>query len=175
LKTGRADTLGNEGFDGQSFADVLLGKKTKLREYAFAQHTARGINQGPPAYASRAVTNGHWKLINNIHYDKEFYNAATNNAVYKSWTQQGKAGDSFAKEQADRYVKRPEWELYNLDDDPYELKNVAEFPENKEILSTLKTELAKWMKQQGDRGNETELEAYKHQTGKRQENTNKIE
>ncbi|MDR2705002.1 MAG: sulfatase [Planctomycetaceae bacterium] len=173
LKTGRADTLGNEGFDGQSFADVLLGKKDKLREYAFAQHTGRGINQGPPAYASRAVTNGHWKLIHNIHYDKEFYNAATKNAVYKSWVQKGKAGDSFAKEQAERYVKRPEWELYNIDDDPYELKNVAERPENKEIVSKLKTELANWMKQQGDRGNETELEAYEHQTSKRQENINK--
>ncbi|MDR2117267.1 MAG: sulfatase [Planctomycetaceae bacterium] len=173
LKTGRADTLGNEGFDGQSFADVLLGKKNKLREYAFAQHTARGINQGPPAYASRAVTNGHWKLINNIHYDKEFYNAATKNLVYKSWVQKGKTGDSFAKEQAERYVKRPEWELYNLDKDPYELKNVAKYQENKEILSKLKTELAQWMKQQGDHGNVTELEAYEHQTTKRQEKTNK--
>ncbi|MDR3197158.1 MAG: sulfatase [Planctomycetaceae bacterium] len=169
LKTGRADALGNEGFDGKSFADILLGQKNKLREYAFAQHTGRGINHGPPAYASRAVTNGHWKLIYNIHYDKEFYNAATKNAVYKSWVQKGNNGDSFAKEQAERYVKRPEWELYNIDADPYELKNVAGNPENKEILSTLKTELAQWMKQQGDLGNETELEAYKHQTGKRQQ------
>jgi uncharacterized sulfatase len=169
VKTGRADTSGNDKFDGKSFADILLGKKNKLREYAFAQHTGRGINQGPPVYASRAVTDGHWKLINNIHYDKEFYNAATKSAVYKSWVKKGQAGDSFAKEQADRYVKRPEWELYNLDVDPHELKNVAEQPDNKEILSKLKTELANWMKQQGDLGDKTEREAGNRQTQKRQE------
>jgi uncharacterized sulfatase len=168
LKTGRADALGNEGFDGKSFAGILLNPKKELREYAFAQHTGRGINQGPPAYASRAVTDGHWKLIKNIHYDKEFYNVAAKSVVYKSWVHQGETGDVFAKEQAERYVKRPEWELYDLDADPYELNNVAERFENKEIVSKLKTELANWMKQQNDFGDKTELEAYEHQTENRQ-------
>ncbi|MDR1958223.1 MAG: sulfatase [Planctomycetaceae bacterium] len=172
LKTGRADAFGNEGVDGKSFTDVLSGKKTVLRDYAFAQHTARGINQGPPAYASRAVTDGHWKLIYNIHHDKEFQNVVTKkDAVFRSWVQKGKAGDQFAQEQAERYVKRPEWELYHLDSDPWELKNIADRPENQEILSTLKAGLAKWMKQQGDRGHETELEAYEHQIAGRQPET----
>jgi uncharacterized sulfatase len=167
LKTGKKDTQGNEGFDGKSFANVLLGKTNELRKYAFAQFTGRGINHGPEAYASRAVTDGQWKLIKNIHHDKEFKNAAIKNAVYKSWIQKGKNGDAFAKEQTERYVKRPEWELYNLNSDPHELKNIAENKENKEILSKLKTELEKWMKQQGDLGNKTELEAYEHQNKNR--------
>lgn len=171
-KTGRPDVFGKDNFDGQSFVDVLFGKTTKFRDYAFAQFTGRGINQGPLAYASRAVTDGHWKLIDNIHYDKEFKNVATNGNIYKSWIQKGNTGDSFAKEQAERYVKRPEWELYDLDSDPYELKNVAENPENKDILSKLKIELKKWMTQQGDQGHQTELEAYERQTGQRQNNNN---
>ncbi|MDR1484003.1 MAG: sulfatase [Planctomycetaceae bacterium] len=168
LKAGKADANGNEGLDGKSFADILLGKKTELRKYAFAQFTGRGINQGPLAYASRAVTDGQWKLIKNIHYDKEFKNAAIKNAVYKSWVQKGQNGDAFAKEQAERYVKRPQWELYNLNSDPHELKNLADNSENKEIFDKLKSELENWMKQQGDQGNKTELEAYEHQTDNRQ-------
>ena len=40
---------------------------------------------------------------------------------------------------------------------------MADRLENKERLALLQTELASWMKQQGDKGHETEMEAYDHQ------------
>jgi hypothetical protein len=122
-------------------------------------------------YATRGITDGHWKLIDNIHHNEIFRNAATNNKVFLSWVEKGKNGDAFAKKQSERYVKRPEWELYHLDTDPWELKNVAEVPENKEVLERLKTELEKWMQQQGDKGDETERNAFQRQNSGRQETT----
>lgn len=162
-KTGRADADGKDGFDGKSFADVLFGKKDTLRDYAYAQHTSRGIIAGPEMYGTRAVTDGNWKLIYNIHHDKEFKNTAINTPIYKSWVAKGNEGDAFAKEQSERYRKRPEWELYDLKVDPWELKNVADNPENAETLKKLQKELRAWMKQQGDKGHETEMEAEQHQ------------
>ena len=47
----------------------------------------------------------------------------------------------------------------DLKNDPYEMKNLAQSPEHKEITSNLKLELSNWMKQQGDRGAETEYDA----------------
>ncbi|MDR1924943.1 MAG: sulfatase [Planctomycetaceae bacterium] len=163
IETGQPDALGNKGFDGKSFKNVLFGTENMLRDYAFAQHTSRGIIQGPEYYASRMVTDGHWKLIYNIDYKSEFKNSAVNNEVYQSWVEKGKKGDAFAKEQAERYVKRPEWELYDLTNDRWEMTNIADAPENTAIKTKLKTALKKWMEQQGDLGHETEIKASERQ------------
>lgn len=158
-ETGRPDAHGHTGFDGKSFKESLLGNDVRIRDYAFAQHTSRGIYSGPPAYASRMVTDGRWKLIWNIHHDKEFKNTAIELKFYKSWLKKAAAGDDFAKKRTESYIKRPQWELYDLKSDPWELTNVADKPENEEVLSRLKIELEKWMRQQGDLGDETEMKA----------------
>jgi uncharacterized sulfatase len=161
--TGQPDAHGNKGFDGKSFKEALLGKDVKIRDYAYSQHTSRGIIAGPPAYATRMVTDGHWKLIWNIHHDQEFQNTAVNTVFFKSWLAKAEGGDVFAKQQSQRYVKRLEWELYNLKADPWEMTNVAEKPENAEIRGTLKSALEQWMQQQGDLGHETEMKALERQ------------
>lgn len=158
-ETGQPDAHGDKGFDGKSFKESLWGKDVKIHDYAFAQHTSRGIYSGPPAYASRMVTDGNWKLIWNIHHDKEFKNTAIELKFYKSWLKKARDGDGFAKERTEAYVKRPEWELYDLKSDPWELSNVAKRPENATVLNRLKDEMRKWMRQQGDQGDETEMKA----------------
>jgi uncharacterized sulfatase len=110
-------------------------------------------------------------LIWNIHHDKEFKNTVLNTAFYKSWIRKAEEGDAFAKEQAERYVKRPEWELYDLKADPWEMTNVAGKPENAEIQAALKKALAQWMRQQGDQGHETEMKANERQVNDAEEAT----
>jgi len=163
IETGQPDAHGNKGFDGKSFKDILLGKDVKIHDYAFSQHTSRGIHAGPPAYATRMVTDGNWKLIWNIHHDKEFRNVTLNTAFYRSWVTKAESGDAFAQQQTERFVKRPEWELYNLKTDPWEMTNVADKPENAEIKTKLKETLNQWMQQQGDLGHETEMKALERQ------------
>lgn len=46
---------------------------------------------------------------------------------------------------------RPSEELYDIRTDPYELKNIAEEPDQRELLS-LRRKVRAWMEQQGDTG-----------------------
>lgn len=163
IDPGCPDALGRTPIDGRSFLDVLLGKSTSHREVVFAQHTTNGITKGSKAYASRAVCDGRWKLIWNLHADEVFTNAISEGAMLKSWRAKGEAGDSFAAAQAARYGRRPEWELYDLQADPWELTNVAAQPEHAATITALRAQLDAWMQQQGDRGDQTEREAQQHQ------------
>ena len=173
VKTGVADAVGHQGFDGKSILDVLLGRAATHRDYVFAQHTARGINNGPEAYGTRAVSDGRWKLLVNLQPENEFTTAISDAPLLRSWRRQGEKGDAFAARQAARYARRPALELYDLQADPWELTNVAERLENKETLALLQTELTAWMKQQGDKGHETEMEALDHQPRRKQEEEGK--
>ncbi|MEI6536895.1 MAG: sulfatase [Verrucomicrobiaceae bacterium] len=163
IDTGCPDATGDRSFDGRSFLNVLLGKTDHHRDYVFAQHTALGIINGPPAYGTRAVRDTRWKLIVNLEPEATFQNAISNNGIIESWRKKGAEGDAFAREQAARYIKRPAVELYDLQTDPWELVNVADRPENAESVSRLRMQLDGWMKQQGDEGDKTEREAKKHQ------------
>lgn len=77
--------------DGRSFLDVLRGQTDRHREYVFAQHTARGIIKGPPAYGTRAVRDTRWKLIVNLEPETEFSNAISDGALLQSWYRKGHA------------------------------------------------------------------------------------
>lgn len=165
IDTGCPDANGSRAFDGRSFLEVLQGKSDKLREVVFAEHTTRGIIHGADLYATRAAFDGRWKLILNLHSDALFQNAISNGAVIRSWAKAGREGNAFAAAQAARYTKRPAVELYDLQKDPWELNDVAASPENAAVLSRLRGQLEAWMKQQGDQGDQTEREAFRHQGG----------
>lgn len=165
LDTGCPDATGSRSFDGRSFLDVLDGKSAKLRDVVFAQHTTRGIIRGSDLYASRAAFDGRWKLILNLHSDALFQNTISNGAIVNSWAKEAKAGNAFAASQTARYTKRPAVELYDLQADPWELNDVAANPENAAVISGLRAKLDAWMKQQGDLGDQTERDAFRHQGG----------
>ncbi len=48
------------------------------------------------------------------------------------------------------FAKRPAEELYDLDKDPYDLRNLAASPDYAADLKTLRTALNRWMKETGD-------------------------
>jgi arylsulfatase A-like enzyme len=49
-----------------------------------------------------------------------------------------------------RFTTRPAEELYDLAADPNELHNLATDPKQAERLTTMRSDLDAWMKQQGD-------------------------
>ncbi|MEY4385120.1 MAG: Choline-sulfatase [Verrucomicrobiota bacterium] len=167
VDTGCPDANGSRNFDGTSFLDVLHGRTSHHRDFVFAQHTARGIIKGPEAYGSRSVRDARWKLIVNLEPDAEFTNVISDGDILRSWRKKGAAGDAFALAQAARYTKRPALELYDLEADPWELKNVANDQENAATIARLRAKLDAWMMQQGDKGDKTEREANQHQMGNR--------
>ena len=153
------------GLDGRSISDVLTGKTNDARDYVFAEETSRGIDRGPQAYAIRAVADKRWKYILNLNPDATFQNTETNSPLFKSWIRKGET-EAFAREQAQRYQTRPAVELYDLQSDPYELKNLADQPAQKANLTRLRGALDAWMKEQGDEGIKTEMEARQHQNNR---------
>ncbi len=61
-------------------------------------------------------------------------------------------------------MNRPAEELYDLAQDPWELKNLASNPLHAETKVRLRRELDLWMQQQGDRGMDAELDVHPHKS-----------
>ncbi len=61
-------------------------------------------------------------------------------------------GDASAKKLYDKYHHRPAEELYLVDEDPWEMNNLADEPRYAEAKRRLLAELRRWMAEQKDPG-----------------------
>ncbi|MHC4124200.1 MAG: sulfatase family protein [Planctomycetota bacterium] len=147
-----------DDLDGKSFLDVLKGKTNEHHEFIFGTHTTEGIKEGR-IYPIRSVRTKTYKYIRNLNPDGKFTNLITERprAGWASWKEVAKH-DSFAARQVRFYQKRGAEELYYICTRPYEIYNIAEIPFHEEVKNSLSKKLDEWMKQQGDRGLEAELD-----------------
>lgn len=151
-------------FDGKSFYKVLEGKSKEHKKYSYGIQTTRGIIHGSSYYGIRSVITKKYNYILNLTPEAEFQcgcNLPT--SPMWGWAKKAKT-DDFARMQIDRYRKRPAEELYDIENDPFTMHNLADDPKYASIKKELRKQLDKWMKEQGDKGQQTELEAYEHQT-----------
>ena len=147
-----------EGLDGKSFLRVLEGKADSHNEYVFGVHTTAGIIAGKP-YPIRSIRSKTHKYILNLMPEASFNNVVTRmskDGVWNSWVRDA-ASNPFAAERVKMYQHRPAEEFYDLASDPYELHNLADKPQHRAQMDAMRRKLETWMKQQGDRGVETEL------------------
>ena len=151
---------GQYNFDGRSFLPVLRGERDEHRQYAFGIQTSTGIYSGPEAYGIRTVRSKRYRLIWNVNWKNTFQNMVTEGSgIFQSWKKKAEAGDPFARKRVRWYQERPQYELYDLRHDPYELENVADDPAYQAVERRLKRQLEEWMQQQGDEGAATERAA----------------
>jgi uncharacterized sulfatase len=61
-------------------------------------------------------------------------------------------GDASARKLYDKYHHRPAEELYRVDEDPWEMDNLADKPQYTETRKRLRAELRRWMAEQNDPG-----------------------
>lgn len=156
INTGSKDGNGKTGFDGLSFKKQLLGEQSQLRNYVFGEQTTRGIIKGSEAYAIRSARNTKYLYIHNLNYQNKFENVVTNGALFREWLQVN-------PERANFYQMRPEEELYDVVNDPFDLKNLAADPKYATVKKELRAQLQAFMKQQNDKGTQTEMEAFSRQ------------
>jgi len=149
--------------DGKSFVPVLRGETEKHKDFVFGIMTTRGIINGSDTYGIRSVRGKRFKYIRNLTPEIEFTNACTKSVLFKSWIKKAKTGDADAADKVKRYSWRPAEELYDLSADEFEWKNLADDPAFAEVKTELKQKLSSWMAEQGDTGQETELDALNHQ------------
>ncbi len=140
------------GLDGESFLGVLFGENNAHREWAYGIHN--NIPSGD-AYPIRSIQDKRYKLIVNLipevdYYHKNMMNPASK-GIWSSWRVSAKT-DKRAQFLTERFAKRPAIELYDLENDAWELNNIAHLPEHAERIVLMQEELKKWMTQQGDQG-----------------------
>jgi arylsulfatase A-like enzyme len=147
------------GLDGKSFLPVLLGKSNTGRDYAYGIHN--NIPEGPP-YPIREIRDAKYKLLLNLTPDKNYHikymmNPNKKESYWMGWLKAAETSAD-AKYLTERIVKKPAVEFYDLQKDPYELKNLASDISYKKQIENYTAKLKQWMKQQGDRGAEMDIE-----------------
>ncbi|MDD4630814.1 MAG: DUF4976 domain-containing protein, partial [Proteiniphilum sp.] len=91
------------------------------------------------------------------YFEKHLMNVKNKRSAWASWLESAKTS-VVAKELTERYVKRPAIEFYDLKNDPWEMNNLADNIEYASRISVMKSELEKWMVQQGDKGVAMDIE-----------------
>lgn len=101
-------------------------------------------------FPSRTIRDQRYKLIWNIKYD--IYSRRRQIWSDKSviWASEDDYRDTPVYELFNRYINPPEYELYDLIDDPYEWVNLSNDSSYKDILNALQRKLYDWMKETND-------------------------
>jgi len=139
--------------DGMSFLDVLTGKKTTHRTYVYGMHN--NVPEGPP-YPIRTIRTKRFRYIWNLTPEAEYVEKHMEvprkwGDHWASWKKAAKT-DEHARKMVNRFRRRPAEELYQSNEDAYELTNLAADPKYAKVKADLRAELERWMKEQGDPG-----------------------
>lgn len=169
-----------ENLDGRSLLPIFKNPNKKIKEYSFSIQTTRGIGRGSDYYGIRAIVNNRYRYILNLTPEVEFKNNINNPTLndnikfktpwYQSWEDKAKT-DAFALNIVTKNRKRPGEELYDVITDKWCMNNLAEDAKYSKIKAKLKKELLQWMRECGDNGQETELDAFKHIPAKNSNST----
>lgn len=138
-----------EKWQGQSFLGFVRGTPPETwRDAHFASHTFHEITM---YYPMRVVREGRFKLIWNIAHPLP-YPFATDLWVASTWQAAYAGGPeaSYGPRTVGAYVQRPEFELYDLQEDPLEARNLALDPDHRAELERLKARLQEFQKATGD-------------------------
>jgi arylsulfatase A-like enzyme len=140
---------------GRSFLPLLKGEKYEPREYVFAQRGAHGSglpNNSAAFDLGRCVVSKRHKLIYNALWRIPYHPVDfANGAMWKELVKMNADG-KLSPELSKMYFSptRPMFELYDLEADPNELKNLAGTKDSAAVEKKLKTALHEWMILQRD-------------------------
>jgi uncharacterized sulfatase len=139
--------------DGRSLVPLLRGQGNHVHDEIFAAHTGDGqMNRSP----QRCIRTTRYKLIANLASEgvyKTHIDAAggpDGKDYWDSWVRLANGGDAHAKRVIEHYKHRPPEELYDLQTDPYELKNLIDDPAHAAVAKELREKLKTWRVQQGE-------------------------
>lgn len=134
-------------FHGRSFQSILEDESPKGWDEIYASHTFHEITM---YYPMRVIREREHKLIWNIAHGLE-YPFASDLWESSTWQAVLQRGDKFyGKRSIDAYLHRSEFELYDLDEDPYEIKNLAGDAKYEKLLGELKEKLKSFQNRTND-------------------------
>jgi len=137
-----------KSFHGRSFKEIINQESPKnwVNE-VYAAHTFHEITN---YYPMRVVRTKKFKFIWNIAYPLTYSSASD---LWSSATWQGALRDGlekYGKRAMEAYLRRPKFELYDLDQDPDEINNLAEKSEYKTILEDFCSKLKEFQRETRD-------------------------
>lgn len=139
--------------DGRSFQAVVRGRSHQHHEHIYITHAN---DKRMNIYPSRAVRDQRWKYIRNLHPEFAFTTHLDlvaghlgQRAFFSTW-EAAAVTDQQAAAILHRYHQRPTEELYDLQTDPHEQRNLAQDLQYKDIVAGLRSRLDDWMTQQQD-------------------------
>ena len=144
--------------DGKSFLGVLKGTKDKHKTHAFSIQTTLGVNGVKEAYGIRSVVNERFRYVLNLFPENEF-SIPVSRRLLEETAQSAPNERQFAQ----RFMKRPGEELFDVLKDPYCELNLATDPRFRKEKAALAAKLRDWMADQNDQGRATELSAHGRQ------------
>lgn len=138
--------------DGISFSEVLMNKSNAHRTKIFTTHTGDAFYN---VYPMRSVRVVNFKLIHNLLPDALHTNHSDilrndgRAGYWDSWDASAVIDPRSATIVKNYYI-RPEFELFNLNEDPDERHNLAYDRKYKTKMAELRSELLTWTTAQGD-------------------------
>ena len=132
---------------GRSLLPVLEQEKPAGWDVVYGSHQ---YHEATMYYPIRMTRTRQYKYLLNLAHQLEFPHAAD---IWGSDSWQGllKRGDKMmGKRSVASYLNRPREELYDLSNDPNELKNVALDPEYAPVLTALRKECRDWQEKTND-------------------------
>ncbi|MBT3383456.1 MAG: sulfatase [Prolixibacteraceae bacterium] len=141
-----------EFMQGKSLMALAKNKETEWAEYVFAG----GTGSAPFFYyPRRSVRDKQFKLIYNVNYQEEnphvgFYNGRQGHFVAGTNLEETTALDTDMAEVYRIWRNPPQYELYDLINDPLEFKNLSDNAEFSEELERLKKVLKLWQIETND-------------------------
>jgi len=141
------DNVLNEDFQGNSFKEVLLTGNDEGWDETYASHTFHEITM---YYPMLTVISGRYKLIWNVAWQLPYPQALDlwESSTWKSALQ--REDGMYGSKKIAEYYDRPEFELFDLKEDPDESENFADKEHYKEILEELKEKLVEFQKRTND-------------------------
>jgi N-sulfoglucosamine sulfohydrolase len=157
--------LEDDSVDGKSFIELLKGKDEPIHDYVYGAFTnCRIIDNRERVYPIRSIRNKRYSLIYNPNHRSMTSNVTLTQALKMiedsntkpkdlnptgSWV--AKANKSKREQElVHKLNNREEFELYDLQKDPFEMKNLAGNPKYQKIQKKLKNALLAKLKALGD-------------------------
>ena len=136
-----------EIFEGRDFSPLLQDPARPVRDYIYAEHHWHDFDA-----CERAVRDERFKYIRNYFNDLPGMPPAdaVRSPSFQAMRRLRDAGKLETGELNPFTVPRPAEELYDLQSDSHELRNVAQDAARRETLERFRAEFARWQKETGD-------------------------
>lgn len=138
------------GLRGRSLLPLIAGESVDWRKRLFTEFH---LHSNHNYYPQRTVRDERYKLIQNLMPDQVNPGYDFTAGRFYSEDELGKALDEAPERVREAYArmrKPPEFELYDLERDPYELENLAPDPDHQSVLTELKEALLEWRSETAD-------------------------